>query len=400
MVKPLLIVSDAVTSGTGLGRIARDLATRIATNMSDVYRVATAGYGGPTSQHLPFHQYVLEGVQDFVCPTLPQIWEDWAGEEKGIILWIWDLSRLTWFSDPVNFPIEGFGLQQWLMNPKFEKWVYAPIDASGPNDGLTFPLMKTLLGFDRVLAYGSFGEGVIRRTIGDEQSDKRHLTNLPHGINSDVFFELNRKQCRKLFFQHTGALPLIQMDIPPIADDEVLIGILGTNQPRKDWSLGIATCAVLAQNRKIRVWCHTDFLEKNWSIPALLADYGLIDKAVVSLGYLSDEHLAEGYSACDLVLGIAPEGFGYVHVEAQACGCPVVTGSYAGGAELVPKQMRVEPEAFRYEGEYASKRPVYEAWKWAAVADRWIGKRVTMDSKYDWSVLWPRWEAYLRKAAE
>lgn len=97
----LAILSDAPTAGTGLGRITRDLASRIAINMSDVFDTCTIGYGGISSIHLPFHHYAAEGMDDdFIPPTLPEIWTDWAGKEKGILLTITDLARLGWLSVP------------------------------------------------------------------------------------------------------------------------------------------------------------------------------------------------------------------------------------------------------------------------------------------------------------
>jgi glycosyltransferase involved in cell wall biosynthesis len=407
--RKLLILSDAIASSTGLARIARDLATRIHSNLSDVYEIASVGYGSPGSCKFGFNQYVIEGMCEWVCLTLPDICSDFFGKEKGTIFTIWDASRLTWLAAPRGcnelfgkFP----GLQQWAMSRPFELWGYIPIDSSGPNDRLTFPIMKTLLGFDRLLAYGPFGEGVIRRTIGDEESDKRHLTNLPHGIDGETFYEMQRKLSRRLFLEYTGAQNFFQMighvkGTAPIADDEVLVSILGTNQSRKNFALGIETASILAQKHRIRLHLHIDSLERYWSIPNLLADFGMLDKTVISLGNITDSRMATIYSGADLVLGIAPEGFGYVHCESMACGCPCVTGSYAGGAALVDPGMLVDPIAFYYEGSYASKRPVYNAADWAAKAEEWIGKRTSLDPKYEWDNNWKNgWEPYLRKAAK
>ena len=174
--KPLLIVSDSPSASSGLARIARDLSTRIHKNMSDVYRVACAGYGSPGSCKFGFPIYNLEGMSDWVLPSLPEICDDFFGKERGIVLYIWDVSRTSWISQPVMFQeltAKFPHLQQRLRNRKdrFDLWGYFPIDASGPLDRLTFPLMQTLLGFDRILAYGAFGEGVIRRTIGDDAAD-------------------------------------------------------------------------------------------------------------------------------------------------------------------------------------------------------------------------------------
>jgi glycosyltransferase involved in cell wall biosynthesis len=164
--------------------------------------------------------------------------------------------------------------------------------------------------------------------------------------------------------------------------------------------MALEAVSILSRTRKIRLWMHVDSLERHWSIPALLVDFGLIDKTVVSLGYISDDNLAKAYSSCDLTLGIAPEGFGYIHVESLACGTPCIVGSYAGGAELVSPSMRIKPVAFRYESIWACKRPVYDPADWAARASKWIGQRATMDRKYDWNQNWAGWENWFREGVK
>lgn len=59
---PLLILGDSVTSKSGLGRITRDLATRIHETMQDTFRVATIGYGGTGSCKLGFQQYFIHEI--------------------------------------------------------------------------------------------------------------------------------------------------------------------------------------------------------------------------------------------------------------------------------------------------------------------------------------------------
>lgn len=403
-IKPLLLVSDAVSGSSGLARITRDLATRIHANLSDVYRVATAGYAGTGSSRFPFMQYSIEGIRDWVLPTLPDIWQDHARGEVGAILFIWDTSRTTWFAQPQMFPelLESFPhLPKWLAKPSFEKWLYTPIDATGPNDRHTFPIMQTLFGFDRILAYGKWAAGTVERTLGRQESDKRHLDFLPHGIDSETFTPMPRAACRRLFLKRTGALPPTPSEPQPIQEDEILIGIVATNNPRKDWALGIETAALLAKNHKVRLWIHTNALESHWSIAALVIDFGLVHNTVISLGQISDERMAEAYSACDLTLGIgAGEGFGYPIFESIFCGTPCIHGDYGGAPEWMNPGLLVTPVAYRYETLYSCKRPVFTAWSWADKAEQWIGKRVSPNTEIDWENLWPRWEAYLRNAAK
>ena len=89
MPTPLLILSDAPTAGTGLGRITRDIAKRIRADLSDVFEVATLGYGGSYSRSLDFPQYSME-MKDWRVFNLPEVWRDFAGSRKGILMTIWD----------------------------------------------------------------------------------------------------------------------------------------------------------------------------------------------------------------------------------------------------------------------------------------------------------------------
>ena len=406
MTTPLLLVGDAPTAGTGLGRILSDVASRVATNLSDVYDLATVGYGGIASRHLPYRHYTAEGMNGWILPTLPEIWEDWAGKERGVVMFLSDPARLGWFSRPemseelAKYP----DLKKFLTKPPFKKWIYAPLDASGPNDKLTFPLAQNLLGFDRILAYGKWGEDVIRRTLGDQESEKRGLTSLPHGINLETFYPRERKTARAFFFSITGAANLYGKK-ELIKSDEILIGCVCTNQSRKDIPLLIETASILSRKHNVRLWLHTDVLERVgcWSIPALLVDFGMVNRTITSLGHIPDDNMASAYSACNITIAPGAEGFGFPIAESLAVGVPVVTGNYAGGAELAPLNL-VDPVAFRYESIWSCERPVYNAKDWADKVNRILeypgAFNRSLDSKYDWKVNWGGWEKWLREGVK
>jgi glycosyltransferase involved in cell wall biosynthesis len=402
---PLLLISDAPSCSSGLGRITRDLAIRIHAHLSDIFRVGVLGYGGPGSRKFGFQQYVIEGMSDWVIPTLPEVWQDFAGEERGIVLSIWDASRLVWFSQPGrcemlnNYPI----LRNWLLNAPFDRWGYFPIDAEGPNGKLSFPLNQTLLGFDRILAYGQWARDVMKRSIGESNALQRNIDFLPHGIDADIFYQRDRTNCRFKFGSITGAQTLVKVpQLSSIMDNEILIGIIATNQARKDWALALETAAIVAKERKVRLWIHTDVLERNWSIPALLADYGLIDKTMISLEYLSDDKMAQAYSACDITLAPgAGEGFCFPLFESIACKTPCIHGNYGGAPEWMPPEFLVEPVAYRYEGLYSNKRPVFVAQDWAnkvsAVLQNASHQQVHFNDALMWENLWPYWERWFRE---
>ncbi len=374
MAIPLLILSDSPSCTSGLARITRDLALRIHEDLSDVYEVATVGYGGPGSRKLPFREYHLHNIEGWLVPELPAIWEDFTGNAGGILFSIWDMSRLYWLGNPSTCRIPF--LRQWSEQAKMEKWAYHAIDAEGPNGKLSHSVAETMKGFDRVLDYSAFS----CRITGNTE-------HLPHGIDTSMFFPRDRREAKKTFRQ-SGFLSL--------KNDSFLVGIVATNQARKDWALGIQTAKILLdRGLDVRLWCHTDVIERHWNIASLIVDYGLVGRTVITTNRYTDEQMAWMYSACDVTLGIGPEGFGYPIAESLMCGTPCVTGRYGAQAEYVPPELLIEPEAFRYEGPYCSKRPVYDPMSWATLAHRVAGETVSRPLHLGWNVLWPLWKEWL-----
>jgi glycosyltransferase involved in cell wall biosynthesis len=301
----------------------------------------------------------------WVARTLPSVWEDFAGDQQGIVLTVWDVSRLLWFTRPEYCPDPY--VKSFLERKLFKKWGYLPIDATGPNDKLGSVLKATIEGYDRVLAYSEWAAKILSRTF-----DGCEFEALPHGIDTSVFYPRERKPSEAL-----------------------RIGIVATNQRRKDWGLGIATCAELAKSKNIELWLHTDTLVREWDIPGLLQDFG-IQQARVTTGMLSDEAMAENYSACDVTLGIGSgEGFGYPIFESLACGTPCVHGNYGGAAEWMRPWQLVEPIALRSDGIYGASRPVFSVQNWTTQIETSIGIRGELPEELDWRNVWTRWRSWL-----
>jgi len=69
-------------------------------------------------------------MENWVIGNLPEVWQDFAGEEKGIIWTIWDASRLLWFAHPENCP--DVRVRKFLQEATFTKWGYFPMDRYRP----------------------------------------------------------------------------------------------------------------------------------------------------------------------------------------------------------------------------------------------------------------------------
>lgn len=382
---PLLILSDSPSCTSGLGRITRDLATKIHENMSDVFRVATLGYGGPGSSKLSFQQYHAGTVKNWVVPELPEVWEDFASGEDGVILTIWDSTRLTWLTDPAMCPLPE--LKEWVSRRPVKLWGYCPLDAEGPNGKLSHLYAKSLQGFDRLLMYTDWAAKTVEKTFGVEG-----VEHLPHGI-SEVFTPKPKDEA-KVKFREKGFTDL--------SDNSLLIGIVATNQPRKDWALGLETSKLLLDSgHNVRLWLHTDEVQRHWDILSLIQDYGLSGRGIITMNRFTDEEMNWMYSACDVTLGIGSgEGFGYPLAESLASGTPVIHGNYAGGTQFVPKEGLVDPITWRYEGLYACKRPVFNPQDWADKVAQVLDKTVEISPELRWDKLWPRWEKWLRNGVK
>lgn len=397
---PILFVSDAIGASTGLARIARDLSTRLHRHLPDLYRVATFGYGSPGSSKFGFTQYNMDGMSEWVLPTLPKVWEDFAGSEKGIIFCIWDLARLEWFSQPKHSALLNNRdyLLEFLVKAPFKRWIYPPMDATGANDKLSYPLARILVGFDRIIAYSEWAGAIIDRSLARAYGTTPSLS---HGIDSSVFYERNRDFSRGLFFSITGAQHLLGKEVAPIGRDEILVGVVATNQARKDWPLAIEAFSILAKERKARLWIHTDHIERYWSFVTMLVDFGVLDQTIISVNELTDDKMAQAYSACDVT--IAPgrgEGFGYPIFESLFCGTPCVHGDYGGAPGKMEDEMLVTPRGFHYEGSYPSRRPVFDAEDFVDGIRNVIGRRATVPTELDWDHVWPQWEKWFREGVE
>lgn len=378
--KKLLFLSDAVSCTSGLGRITRDVASRVHQHPGDMFEVASVGYGGTGSVTIPWKEYFLHDVNNWLVPELPAVWNDFVGDGEGILFCIWDMSRLYWLGIPQLCPVPH--LRRWVeemrKSGKLKLWAYHAIDAEGPNGKLSHRIAETMKGFDRVLDYSAFSS----RITGNPD-------HLPHGIDTRVFYPRDHKEARQGFMKiFTG-----------LQKDSLLIGIVATNQARKNWQLGMEAARILRdRGHDVRLWAHTDVIQRYWDIGSLVVDYGLMNRVAITTQRLTDDQMAWAYSACDVTLSIAPEGFGYSSGESLACGVPTVAGSYGAQAEFVPPHMLVKPVDFYYEGAFCSQRPVHNAAKWA---DRVLTIKGARDNSLlpetvDWNgpELWPAWEKW------
>lgn len=374
----VMMLSDNPLGPSGLGRIARELASRM-TTIPEI-EVGYAGLGGTWGSSLPYPFYPLQRSRGYVLEQLPEVWNDFTKGEHGVILTIWNHTWLSWLTDPRYCPPE---MREWIKSKPFDLWGYIPVD-SIRSDG-TLPMGETLVKFDRLLAYTKFGADAIARTTGPVGRRYPFLSCLPHGTDTSIFYPQDRDECRKSF-----GLPL----------DQQIIGCVATNSERKDWGLAFE---IASQMKDAILWCHTDRAngpEAYWDLHELKKIHGLTNIIITTFHY-TDQRLAQVYSACDVTLGPGMEGWGLPLSESLACGTPVVTMDWAGQTEFVPWTMRVPPVAFHQTGPGSFLRPVHRAGEWAAAVEsvfRFKSESSLLKPEFEWQNCWPKWVEWIKES--
>lgn len=402
---PIAILSDSPDAASGLGRIARDITGKLYKSKLPV-RVSSMGFGGHGSKDLPWTQYNFGPYNQptDILLTVPSL-IDWFENKPGIVLTIFDLHRL----EPFRFgELYGPAWNQFLAQQNLQLWGYFPVDGNSPDGALPLQSCEILRAFDRVLAYGPYGQGVLQKCLAKLKPEHPKVKPsdvqwLPHGIDLSIFRDLGRESRSEIKRE-------VKSDIDPSGKREIgvgpndkLLGIIATNNPRKDWGSSFRVMKNLSErDSSWKFWLHTDQLLKGWNIAELGEQHGLQDQLFITF-QLTDEDLAKLYSACDVTLGPGAEGFGFPLVESMACNTPVAHIKIAGGADLLPADCLVDPAAIRTDGPLCLERPVMDVQATAdrleklASRGRWGRTEV---QHYGWSSVWPQWKTWIEEGLD
>lgn len=341
---PILILSDAPDGVTGLSRICHDVAWMISTMPE--FRLGVMGRQGFGRSYFPWTSYQFSPMEQWGENRIMEAWADLSQGQRGIVMTIWDATRLLWLADPVGMPE---ALQQWLASGAVERWGLFMQDSEGVQPGkLPFTAAHVMSKFDRVMLASKWAYGVTKNTLPEHPD----LDWLPHPLKTDRFCPQDRMASRS----HWG-----------IDEKEILIGCVMANQARKYWPVIFEAMASMRPTTAglPKIWCKVDKINPEpgwgyWQLEALAYEYGLGSRVILDVNKLSDRDMALRYSACDATVLISGgEGFAYPLAESLGCGVPCVTGQYSASGDLASHA--VAPIGFRIETQHNAKWAAYEA---------------------------------------
>ena len=230
----------------------------------------------------------------------------------------------------------------WVFDPMVTthfRWCpWLPVD----HDPAPPPVIRAVKGAYQPIAYSRFGQDRLKQAGID-------AAYVPHGVDTNVYRPIDRTYARKKV-QFPEALDGYDFLAVMVAANKGMPSRKSFGQVLQAWRDFVKDGH---ENALLYMHTHAGQELQGMDLEELLGALELPHKNVLFadpywqiLGY-PDDYLANVYSAADVLLSPSMgEGFGLPIVEAQACGCPVITGNWTSMPELTFAGWTVEGDPF------------------------------------------------------
>ncbi len=361
MKKRIFICNEASFIASGYGIHGKELLTRL--HNSDKYEVAELGcystVNDPRIQNIPWKFYANLPKSD----DTEKLNEYKSNGNNQFGLWRFNKAIID-FKPHIVFDVRDYWMyayQETSPLRKYFKWILMPTVDSAPQH---FEWLSTFCNADMVMPYTEWARDVLVNSCGNKINlfPKVALA----GVNPNDFYPIDdRASLKEKYFGRKDAM---------------ITGLVVRNQKRKLVSDILLTykkylnTLLISGNKDLYdrsfLYLHTTYPEEHgWNIPALLLEFGMLDKTYFThncrncgnieaskfqnavtvcqkcnsasrtfpnpTNPLSTEKLNEIYNLFDLFIQYAIcEGFGYPQIEAAACGVPIASVDYSAMSEI------------------------------------------------------------------
>lgn len=347
----ILIMTDSPNIPTGMGRLGRELSTRL---RAMGHEIGYIGWWHPAD----FPQVPPPGVHLWVTNNSHHGSDVLDGIvnrfQPDVLLTIGDFWHLWYISDP--------GI---CRTRRFFQWCsYIPVDGEPLNGGIPPAIRAVIEDIDIPVAYTDYAKNAVLKSIFDKETRNRIRT-IYHGVDTELFKPMNFEERVKLRDQYG-------------IGDKFLFLTVSRNQSRKNIPELLRAWKQFSEipemRGKVCLWPHMYFNDPmGWKIDDLIDIIGLRNNSLMyyeqvahaqsELFLLPDEELAKLYQIADAFILLSGEGFGLPTFEAMASKIPCILLDYAasselgadGRAELVPVT-----GSFTWTGSHLTQRPIPE----------------------------------------
>ncbi len=316
----ILWCSDAPDASSGYSNQTRLTVPRLAALGHDVALLATFGHHGAVREWNGIRVYP-GGADAFANDVIGPSARDWRAD---IVITL---------KDSFVFQPKAFEGLRWTG--------LVPID----HEPLPPAVADVVRHMYRPIAYAPNGYRELRATGFDPLF-------APHGFDPKLFNPQPKAEARAF------------LGIP---NDVFLVGTVAVNRggipSRKAWPQNLEAFALFARDKPdARYFLHTDLcpdgFEGGVNIRVLCGQLGISEKIIFCdqdkyrHGGFPDVYLHALYCAFDVLNAVSlGEGFGIPALEAQACGCPVITSDFAAQRDLCFGGMKVDRGLKFYDGQ-------------------------------------------------
>jgi glycosyltransferase involved in cell wall biosynthesis len=263
-----------------------------------------------------------------------------------------------------------------------------------------------ILAQNHTVFYGDWARDLILSNLSDEEKKQfsGRYSVINHGVDLSLYQPFPKSAFKRLF---------------GIDKDAFVVGMVGTNQPRKNWP-GIARVVGKLMDEYDNIyfipWTRFNVEStESWDLDQLFSSFCNKERVFRHKGFqegemLVPEFMARLYAAMDVhVLWHKGEGCGLPHLEAQACGRPSLAVDYSGIVDYFSDDwLRVPWSFMTYSTGNCMGRPegneaiLYKKLK-ALIEDRGrlgvLGKKARKyaEANWNWNGIALQWDTLIRE---
>jgi|10_taG_2_1085330.scaffolds.fasta_scaffold02606_9 glycosyltransferase involved in cell wall biosynthesis len=184
---------------------------------------------------------------------------------------------------------------------------------------------------DHVIAYTHYGKNIINELIDTDNCKDV----IPHGFDHTYLYPAkDRAQVRRDYFGR-DTVKTLTGEHPNVGDDDVVIGIISRNQPRKQHPALFEAFSMMKDHDKAWIYIHAGIRDCGWNLEDIANRFGIADRVIyneeIQIGAgIPDSDMWMVYNSCTFTtLPAKGEGWGLSILESMACGVPVSASAYS-----------------------------------------------------------------------